>query len=185
MACFSVRAKRHSWLKEILSRPFSRVAHAVRNRQTKANTDSLIRVQLTRLYYTKVIQKRLKNEGRTYKIKGYIVIISYICRDERFVHLQKRKIKLWQQRKDRVLWADDEIDLLKPHILFLQDKGYEVIPVISGQDAIECCKEESFDIIFLDENMPGLTGLETLAQIKAINPDVPVVMVTKSEEEAS
>ena len=86
-------------------------------------------------------------------------------------------------KKDRVLWADDEIDLLKPHILFLQDKGYEVIPVISGQDAIECCKEESFDIIFLDENMPGLTGLETLAQIKAINPDVPVVMVTKSEEE--
>ena len=69
-------------------------------------------------------------------------------------------------KKDRVLWADDEIDLLKPHILFLQDKGYEVIPVISGQDAIECCKEESFDIIFLDENMPGLTGLETLAQIK-------------------
>lgn len=59
-------------------------------------------------------------------------------------------------KKDRVLWADDEIDLLKPHILFLQDKGYEVIPVISGQDAIECCKEESFDIIFLDENMPGL-----------------------------
>ena len=87
-------------------------------------------------------------------------------------------------KKDRVLWADDEIDLLKPHILFLQDKGYEVIPVISGQDAIECCKEESFDIIFLDENMPGLTGLETLAQIKAINPDVPVVMVTKSEEES-
>ena len=72
-------------------------------------------------------------------------------------------------KKDRVLWADDEIDLLKPHILFLQDKGYEVIPVISGQDAIECCKEESFDIIFLDENMPGLTGLETLEQIKAIN----------------
>ena len=87
-------------------------------------------------------------------------------------------------KKDRVLWADYEIDLLKPHILFLQDKGYEVIPVISGQDAIECCKEESFDIIFLDENMPGLTGLETLAQIKAINPDVPIVMVTKSEEES-
>ena len=54
-------------------------------------------------------------------------------------------------KKDRVLWADDEIDLLKPHILFLQDKGYEVIPVISGQDAIDCCREQSFDIIFLDE----------------------------------
>ena len=81
-------------------------------------------------------------------------------------------------KKDRVLWADDEIDLLKPHILFLQEKGYEVVPVISGQDA------ESFDIIFLDENMPGLTGLETLSHIKEIAPNVPVVMVTKSEEES-
>ncbi|MDD2437007.1 MAG: PglZ domain-containing protein [Massilibacteroides sp.] len=87
-------------------------------------------------------------------------------------------------KKDRILWADDEIDLLKPHILFLEDKGYEVVPVVSGKDAIDCCKEELFDIIFLDENMPGLTGLETLAQIKEINPTVPVVMVTKSEEES-
>lgn len=87
-------------------------------------------------------------------------------------------------KKDRVLWADDEIDLLKPHILFLQEKGYEVVPVISGQDAIDCCKEQTFDIIFLDENMPGLTGLETLASIKEIDPNVPVVMVTKSEEES-
>ena len=87
-------------------------------------------------------------------------------------------------KKDRVLWADDEIDLLKPHIFFLQDKGYEVVPVVSGQDAIDCCKEQSFDIIFLDENMPGLTGLETLSYIKEIAPDVPVVMVTKSEEES-
>lgn len=87
-------------------------------------------------------------------------------------------------KKDRVLWADDEIDLLKPHILFLQDKGYEVVPVVSGQDAIDCCKEQTFDIIFLDENMPGLTGLETLASIKEIDPNVPVVMVTKSEEES-
>ena len=149
--------------------------HAVRDRQIRANTDSLIRVQLTRLYYTKVIQKRLKNERRTYKIKGYVVIISYICRDEPVCSSSKKKDKTMAAKKDRVLWADDEIDLLKPHILFLQDKGYEVIPVISGQDAIECCKEESFDIIFLDENMPGLTGLETLAQIKAINPDVPVL----------
>ncbi|MDH6356191.1 bifunctional response regulator/alkaline phosphatase family protein [Parabacteroides sp. PF5-9] len=87
-------------------------------------------------------------------------------------------------KKDRILWADDEIDLLKPHILFLEDKGYEVVPVISGQDAIDCTREQSFDIIFLDENMPGLTGLETLAVIKEINPNVPVVMVTKSEEES-
>ena len=69
-------------------------------------------------------------------------------------------------KKDKVLWADDEIDLLKPHMMFLQEKGYEVTPVVSGQDAIDCCREQSFDIIFLDENMPGLTGLETLSQIK-------------------
>ena len=87
-------------------------------------------------------------------------------------------------RKDKILWADDEIDLLKPHILFLEEKGYEVVPVVSGQDAIDSCREVSFDIIFLDENMPGLSGLETLTQIKQINPDVPVVMVTKSEEES-
>ena len=87
-------------------------------------------------------------------------------------------------KKDKVLWADDEIDLLKPHMMFLQEKGYEVTPVVSGQDAIDCCREQSFDIIFLDENMPGLTGLETLSQIKEIAPNTPVVMVTKSEEES-
>jgi len=87
-------------------------------------------------------------------------------------------------KKDRILWADDEIDLLKPYILFLEDKGYEVVPVISGQDAIDCCRNLQFDIIFLDENMPGLTGLETLSVIKSIDPGVPVVMVTKSEEES-
>lgn len=87
-------------------------------------------------------------------------------------------------RKDKILWADDEIDLLKPHILFLEEKGYEVTPVISGQDAIDSCREQTFDIIFLDENMPGLTGLETLSAIKEIAPTVPVVMVTKSEEES-
>ena len=84
----------------------------------------------------------------------------------------------------KILWADDEIDLLKPHILFLKDKGYDIVPVVSGQDAIDSCKEDSFDIIFLDENMPGLTGLETLTYIKEINPSVPIVMVTKSEEES-
>ena len=87
-------------------------------------------------------------------------------------------------RKDKVLWADDEIDLLKPHILFLEEKGYEVCPVISGHDAIDSCREQTFDIIFLDENMPGISGLETLSLIKQANPDIPVVMVTKSEEES-
>ena len=88
-----------------------------------------------------------------------------------------------QTKKDRILWADDEIDLLKPYILFLQEKGYEVVPVISGQDAIECCKEQHFAIIFLDENMPGLSGLETLSHLKETDPTVPIVMVTKSEDE--
>jgi DNA-binding response OmpR family regulator len=82
-----------------------------------------------------------------------------------------------------ILWADDEIDLLKPHILFLKEKGYDVTPVNSGADAIEQIQEQTYDLVFLDENMPGLTGLETLTEIKAIRPTVPVVMITKSEEE--
>jgi len=86
-------------------------------------------------------------------------------------------------KKDKLLWADDEIDLLKPHILFLEEKGFEVVTVCSGQDALDCCREQTFDLIFLDENMPGLSGLETLAVIKENNPDTPVVMITKSEDE--
>lgn len=83
----------------------------------------------------------------------------------------------------KILWADDEIDLLKPHILFLEQKGYSVTPVVSGADAIEACKENHFDVVFLDENMPGLSGLETLLEIKKSQPALPVVMITKSEEE--
>ena len=83
----------------------------------------------------------------------------------------------------KLLWADDEIELLSAHIIFLQNKGYEVKRVTNGPDAIEACKEENFDLILLDENMPGLTGIETLAKIKEIHPATPVVMVTKSEEE--
>jgi CheY-like chemotaxis protein len=82
-----------------------------------------------------------------------------------------------------ILWADDEIDLLKPHILFLTNKGYQVDKVTNGIDAIEKVKENNYDVIFLDENMPGISGIETLSQIKVIRPDVPVVMITKSEEE--
>ncbi|MFD2514230.1 response regulator [Pontibacter locisalis] len=82
-----------------------------------------------------------------------------------------------------ILWADDEIDLLKPHILFLEDRGYDITPVNSGTDAIEEFKEKSFDIVFLDENMPGISGLETLNELKAMRPSVPVIMITKSEEE--
>ena len=86
-------------------------------------------------------------------------------------------------RKDRILWADDEIDLLRPYVIFLEEKGYEVVTATNGKDAVELCQKESFDIIFLDENMPGLSGLETLALIKDIDADVPMVMITKSEEE--
>ncbi len=82
-----------------------------------------------------------------------------------------------------ILWADDEIDLLKPHILFLNNKGYDVTPVNSGADAIDRFENSYFDIVFLDENMPGMSGLETLGLIKANKPNVPVVMITKSEEE--
>lgn len=83
----------------------------------------------------------------------------------------------------KVLWVDDEIDLLKPHIMFLEKRNYHVTKAQSGTEAIEEIKKTSFDIVFLDENMPGLTGLETLAEIKEINASLPVVMITKSEEE--
>ena len=82
-----------------------------------------------------------------------------------------------------LLWADDEMELLRPHLLFLEKKGYEVITVTNGPDAIEQCRQHTFDLVLLDEMMPGLSGLDTLQRIKEINPAVPVVMVTKSEEE--
>lgn len=82
-----------------------------------------------------------------------------------------------------LLWVDDEIELLKAYIIFLQKKEYEVVTASNGQDALDLVRERQFDLIFLDENMPGLSGLQTLAQIKEITPTVPVVMVTKSEEE--
>ena len=82
-----------------------------------------------------------------------------------------------------ILWVDDEIELLKAHILFLEKKGYDVTTVSNGADAIDQCHQHTFDLIMLDEMMPGLSGLETLQQIKDISPATPVVMVTKSEEE--
>lgn len=82
-----------------------------------------------------------------------------------------------------ILWADDEIDLLKPHILFLQDKGYKVVSTTNGSDALDLLKSEHVDVVFLDENMPGLSGLETLQEIKKNNIDLPVVLITKNEEE--
>lgn len=82
-----------------------------------------------------------------------------------------------------ILWADDEIDLLKPHVMFLKGKGYEVMTANSGADALTMVDEHHFDLIILDENMPGLTGLETLSRIKMRWPNIPVIMITKSEEE--
>ncbi len=82
-----------------------------------------------------------------------------------------------------ILWVDDEIDILKAHILFLEKKGYKVTPCNNGTDAIEMCDNNRYDIVFLDENMPGISGLEVLNQIKSTHPSLPVVMITKSEEE--
>ncbi|MBQ1178378.1 MAG: bifunctional response regulator/alkaline phosphatase family protein [Bacteroidaceae bacterium] len=82
-----------------------------------------------------------------------------------------------------LLWIDDEIELLRAHILFLKGKDYEVDTATNGRDALDRCRERSYDLILIDENMPGLTGLETLTLIKEVQPTVPVVMVTKSEEE--
>ena len=87
-------------------------------------------------------------------------------------------------RKIRILWVDDEIDILKSHILFLEKKNYEVTKCTNGADAIDLVDKHSFDIVFLDENMPGINGLETLSEIKQKHTNLPVVMITKSEEEA-
>jgi len=86
-------------------------------------------------------------------------------------------------RKIRILWTDDEIEALKPHIFFLEDKGYEINTCSNGNDTIDLVRQNAYDLIFLDENMPGLSGIETLRQIREIRPDIPVVMITKSEEE--
>ena len=84
---------------------------------------------------------------------------------------------------EKILWADDEIDLLKPHLLFLKNKGYDVRTVSNGTDALDALDEEPFALVLLDENMPGISGLETLSRINQTHPEVPVIMITKSEEE--
>jgi CheY-like chemotaxis protein len=83
----------------------------------------------------------------------------------------------------KILWVDDEIDLLKPHILFLEKKDYNVTTCNNGRDAVDVFEEGNFDIVFLDENMPGMSGLETLSEIKEKKSSTPVIMITKSEEE--
>lgn len=84
--------------------------------------------------------------------------------------------------KINILWVDDEVDLLKPHIMFLEQKGFQVDTATNGDDALDYIDEKTYDIVFLDENMPGLSGLETLSRIN-VNHRMPVVMITKSEEE--
>jgi CheY-like chemotaxis protein len=84
----------------------------------------------------------------------------------------------------KILWADDEIDLLKSHIIYLESKGYNLTSAKSGDHALELLIENNFDLIFLDENMPGISGLETLSIIKQKHPLIPVIMITKSEEES-
>ncbi|MCB0307531.1 MAG: response regulator, partial [Calditrichaeota bacterium] len=84
----------------------------------------------------------------------------------------------------KILWADDEIELLRPHILILEKQGYIVTPVTNGEDALEKVREEHFDLVLLDEMMPGKTGLDTLELIKEHDPSLPCIMITKSEEES-
>ncbi|MBU1298195.1 MAG: bifunctional response regulator/alkaline phosphatase family protein [Bacteroidetes bacterium] len=88
-----------------------------------------------------------------------------------------------QYSKGKILWVDDEIELLRPHILFLKEKGYDVETATNGEDAIELVNEKRFDIVFLDEMMAGMGGLKTLSTIKNIRPELPIIMVTKSEDE--
>jgi len=83
----------------------------------------------------------------------------------------------------QILWADDEIDQLRPHIIFLENKGFKVTPVTNGEDAITLIRGNNYDLVFLDEQMPGMDGITTLGKIKDLKPMLPVVMITKSEEE--
>src|SRR5699024_2713530 len=85
--------------------------------------------------------------------------------------------------KIKILWEDDEIEMLKPQLMFLEEKGYDVTTVSNGHDALDEIVESAFDVVFLDESMPGLTGLETLSRLRSVNTRVPVVMITKNEAE--
>src|SRR5688572_4705353 len=89
-----------------------------------------------------------------------------------------------EKSKNKILWVDDKIELLRSNILFLEDKGYYVEKATNGEDAVGLVKEKDFDLIFLDEMMAGMGGLKTLASIKEVQPNVPVVMVTKNETES-
>ena len=87
------------------------------------------------------------------------------------------------ERRYKVLWVDDEIDLLRSHVIFLSERGYEVVPISNGEDAVALLRREAFDLVLLDEMMTGRDGLSTLEEIREVNPYIPVVMVTKVEAE--
>ena len=87
-------------------------------------------------------------------------------------------------KKTKILWVDDEIEFLQPHILFLQDKGYDVETAMNAEDGLELIKQTNFDLVLLDEMMPGMDGLTALGEIKKITPGLPVIMITKNEEES-
>ncbi len=108
-------------------------------------------------------------------------VVRYFCREPSFGFFLFPQIL--SAMPARLLWVDDEIEMLKAHILFLEKKDYEVDTASNGPDAIDLCREKDYDLILLDENMPGLSGLETLQRLKDVVPNVPVVMVTKNEEE--
>jgi len=94
-----------------------------------------------------------------------------------------KRQEIHQMRKIKILWTDDEVEALKPHIFFLEEKGYEIDTCSNGNDTIDLVRQNRYDLIFLDENMPGLSGIETLKLIKEVRTDIPVVMITKSDEE--
>ncbi len=107
-------------------------------------------------------------------------LLRYFCRTSSFGFFFPQTLYAMPAR---LLWVDDEIEMLKAHILFLEKKDYEVDTASNGPDAIDLCREKDYDLILLDENMPGLSGLETLQRLKDVVPNVPIVMVTKNEEE--
>ena len=87
------------------------------------------------------------------------------------------------ENRGKILWIDDEIDHLKPHILFLQEKGYDITTSSNGKDGLDKVSSYSFDLILIDQFMPGIDGMETVEKIKISNPSIPIIMITKSEEE--
>jgi len=117
-----------------------------------------------------------KRGGDCNKSVNWVVVLGEL-------QLNKITPKDTHMQQIELLWIDDEIDLLQAHILFLSQKGYNVSDVHSGQDAIALVKERHFDVVLLDENMPGMTGLEVLDELKKVKPSLPIIMITKSEEE--